>query len=179
MQLLTWAGYRYWGRYGVVSPPTKLKRVLNNVSSSLTILSRLTNRSKRRKNESEMAFLSDSKRWVSSLCTCFLVLLVAWNAVSAQKIVDKTVATVSDGFQTELITLSDLRWQLALQPGTNLVPAGSDDLNAALRSLIDQRIFALEAKRLPRNPASEKEVADEIKTIISRFPTAGQFETRL
>jgi hypothetical protein len=93
--------------------------------------------------------------------------------------VDKTVAIVSDGFQTEVITLSDLRWQLALQPGTNLTPASSEDLNAALRRLIDQRIFALEAKRLPRNPASEKEVSEEIKLIISRFPTAGQFEARL
>ena len=35
----------------------------------------------------------------------------------AQTVVDKTVATVSDGVRTELITYSDLLWQLALQTG--------------------------------------------------------------
>jgi hypothetical protein len=97
----------------------------------------------------------------------------------SQKIVDKTVATVSDGIRTELITLSDLKWQLALQPGTTLKPASSEDLNAALNRLIDQRIFALEAKRLPRNAAEKSEVSNAIKEIISRFPTANEFEARL
>jgi hypothetical protein len=114
-----------------------------------------------------------------SVAGLFLVLALIYPPVFSQKTVDKTVATVSDGFRTELITLSDLRWQLALQPGTNLTPASSEDLNAALRRLIDQRIFALEAKRLPRNPATDKEVADEIKLIIAKFPTSGEFETRL
>lgn len=61
----------------------------------------------------------------------------------AQQLVDKTVATVSDGIRTELITLSDLRWQLAVQPGVSLSPASSEDLNRALQTQIDQRLFAL------------------------------------
>jgi hypothetical protein len=97
----------------------------------------------------------------------------------AQKVVDKTVAAVSDGVRTELITLSDLKWQLALQPGINLRPISSDDLKNALKTVVDQRIFALEAKRLPREPASEKEIADKIKEIIGYFPTAAAFEQRL
>lgn len=100
-------------------------------------------------------------------------------SVSAQKVVDKTVATVSDGLRTELITLSDLRWQIALQPGAKLNPPSSEDLNAVLQKLIDQRIFSLEANRLPRNPVSEKEVADEIKRLMSYFATPAEFESRL
>lgn len=100
-------------------------------------------------------------------------------AVSAQETVDKVVATVNDGVKTELITLSDLKWQLAMQPGTPITPPGSDDLNRALRLLIDQRLFALEAERLPANPPTEKEVADEIAKLLSYFPSTSEFENRL
>ena len=71
--------------------------------------------------------------------------------VAGQQMVDKTVATVSDRSRTELITYSDLRWQLALQPNVSIEPPSSEDLNRALRLLIDQRLFALEAERLPRD----------------------------
>src|SRR5438045_5791341 len=78
--------------------------------------------------------------------------LAATIFASGQQMVDKTVATVSDGGRTELITYSDLKWQLALQPNVSLNPASSEDLNRALRLLIDQRLFVLEAERLPREP---------------------------
>src|SRR5688572_8954228 len=104
-------------------------------------------------------------------------------AVSAQKIVDKTVAAVSDGIRTELITLSDLKWQLALQPGTSLRPISSDDLKAALKTMIDLRIFALEAKRLPRDPVTPAEITAKVNELIgigpNRFPTAAMLESRL
>lgn len=92
---------------------------------------------------------------------------------------DKTVATVSDGVQTELITYSDLRWQLALQPGSAIDPPSSEDLNRALRLQIDQRLFALEAERLPRDPATKAEINAKINEIVSYFPSAAEFERRL
>jgi hypothetical protein len=107
------------------------------------------------------------------------VIMAGTIAVFPQKVVDKTVAAVSDGLKTELITLSDLRWELALTPGARLTPPSSEDLKVILERLIDQRIWVLEAGRLPRNPVTEKEVADEIKRILDRFPTAGEFEARL
>ncbi len=97
----------------------------------------------------------------------------------AQQIVDKTVATVSDGSRTELITLSDLKWQLALQPNVQIDPPSSEDLNRALRLLIDQRLFALEAERLPREPATKAEINAKINEIVSYFPTPLDFERRL
>jgi len=98
---------------------------------------------------------------------------------AAQDIVDMSVATVSDGLRTELITYSDLRWQLALQPGVTLNPARSEDLNRALELLVNQRIFALEAERIPRAAPSKKEIDDEIKRVLVIFPSTAEFERRL
>lgn len=100
-------------------------------------------------------------------------------AVRSQVVVDKTVATVSNGSRTELITYSDLKWQLALQPGIPLDTFRSEDLNVALTTLINQRIFALEAERIPRPAPTEKEVDEQIRDIIAVFPSSAEFERRL
>jgi hypothetical protein len=98
----------------------------------------------------------------------------------AQRIVDKTVATISDGVSSsELITYSDLLWQLALDPNAPLNPPNSEDLNRILQMLIDQRLFALEARRLPRNAPTEAEVNAEIKRVLALFPSTAEFERRL
>jgi hypothetical protein len=99
--------------------------------------------------------------------------------VSAQQVVDKIVATVNDGVKTELITLSDLRWQLAMQPGVPIAPASSEDLNRALQTLIDQRLFALEAERIPGREPDDAAIANEIKETLSYFPSTADFESRL
>lgn len=108
-----------------------------------------------------------------ALFSCFT------GGVFSQDVVDKTVATVTDGLKTELITYSDLRWQLALQPNVTLNPASSEDLNRALQLLINQRIFALEAERIPRAAPTEKEISDKIAEILSYFPNTAEFEKRL
>jgi hypothetical protein len=98
----------------------------------------------------------------------------------AQTVVDKTVATVGDGIGIpELITYSDLLWQLALQPNTSLRPPNSEDLNRALQLLINQRLFALEAQRVPRAAPTQKEIDDEIKRVLALFPSTADFERRL
>jgi hypothetical protein len=99
--------------------------------------------------------------------------------ISAQETVDKTVATVSDSVRTELITYSDLLWQLALQPNVPLNPPTSDDLNRALQLIINQRLFALEAQRLPQATPSAAETNAEIKRILALFPSTAEFENRL
>jgi hypothetical protein len=99
--------------------------------------------------------------------------------VFAQTIVDKTVATVSDGVRTELITYSDLLWQLALRPGVSLTPPSSENLNIALQLIINQRVIALEAERLPRAAPTDKEIEGEIARILALFPSPAEFENRL
>lgn len=98
---------------------------------------------------------------------------------SAQQVVDKTVAVVSDSTRSELITYSDILWQLALQPNSPVDNPSSEELNQALQTLIDQRIFALEAERLPRAAPTDKEIADKITSTLAYFPSPAAFETRL
>lgn len=113
-----------------------------------------------------------------SLAFVFAVASLAGTA-AAQTVVDRTVATVNDGVRTELVTYSDLLWQLALQPGVPVQPPRAEDLKRALRSQIDQRIFALEAQRLPRAAPTEKEVGDKIAELLAFFPSTADFERRL
>lgn len=108
-----------------------------------------------------------------------LAILALVPGLTGQTVVDKTVATVSDGIRTELITYTDLKWQLAFQPGVSLAPPRSEDLNIALNLLINQRIFALEAERLPRSAPDEKEINDEVNRILALFPSAAEFQRRL
>src|SRR5688572_1554082 len=108
-----------------------------------------------------------------------VVILLFAPSVRGQEIVDKTVAVVSDSVRSELITYSDLLWQMALQPGTQLEKPRSEDLNQALRLLIDQRIFALEAERLPRTAPTEAEIAAKINDTLRAFPSPTAFEARL
>jgi len=112
-------------------------------------------------------------------CIALVCLCAAAADIPAQTVVDKTVATVSDGTKTELITLSDLRWQLALMPGIELEPASSENLNRALQLLINQRLFALEAERLPQPEPTQDEINAKIAEMISYFPTTAEFIRRL
>ena len=99
---------------------------------------------------------------------------------SAQVVVDKTVAAIGDNIgDPELITYSDLLWTLALQPGVPLNPPTSEDLNRALQLLINQRLFALEAERVPRAAPTQAEIDQEIKRVLALFPSTAEFEQRL
>lgn len=116
------------------------------------------------------------------ICLTFVFLLFSaffTVKINAQEIVDKTIVTVSDGVRTELITYSDLLWQIALQPNTPLAPPSSQDLKIALQVVINQRLFALEAERLPRAAPSESEIDTKIKQVLAYFPSTAEFEKRL
>jgi hypothetical protein len=98
----------------------------------------------------------------------------------AQEIVDRTIATVDDNVgQPELITYSDLLWQLALQPNVSITPPSSEDLNRALQLLINQRLIALEAERLPRAEPTDAEIDAKIRDVLANFPSTAEFEKRL
>lgn len=96
----------------------------------------------------------------------------------AQEVVDKMVATVNAGVRTDLVTYSDLIWQLALQPNTPLTNPSSENLNRALHLVIDQRLILQEAEKLPSIAPS----ADEVKTardeLVKQFAPA-EFQERL
>ncbi|HMT06464.1 MAG TPA: hypothetical protein PKA82_00565 [Pyrinomonadaceae bacterium] len=106
-----------------------------------------------------------------------LVLFIATGR--SQDVVDRLIATVGDGSSVEVITLSDLKWQLALQPGVPLDRIRKEDLERARDSMVDQRIFALEAKRFPRPAPEDSVIKAEIERITKYFPSLADFEQRL
>ena len=97
----------------------------------------------------------------------------------AQQVVDKMVATVNAGVKTDLITYSDLMWQLALQPNTPLDNPTSPDLNRALRLLIDQRLILQEAEKIPTIVPTQKEISDARDELARNFPSPLEFQQRL
>lgn len=119
------------------------------------------------------------RQYIVRLSAGIAILFAIAVVSNGQNVVDRTIATVSDGVKTELITRSDLLWQLALQPGVPLDPVSNDDLKRALQLQIDQRIFLLEAQRLPRTSPNEKEVSDRIAELLKYFPSSTDFERRL
>jgi hypothetical protein len=135
--------------------------------------------------------VADTARLFLRLCTarvarsCLLLLLLfcvicgTASSARAQKVVDKMVATVNAGVKTDLITYSDLLWQLALQPDTPLDNPRSEDLNKALRLLIDQRLILQEAEKLPAIAPTAKEVTDARDELARYFASAGEFQQRL
>lgn len=97
----------------------------------------------------------------------------------AQDVVDKMVATVNAGVKTDLITYSDLLWQLALQPATVLDNPSSVELNRALRLLIDQRLILQEAEKLPTIVPTAKEISDARDELARNFASVPEFQQRL
>jgi hypothetical protein len=127
-----------------------------------------------------MKTISRIKILLFSLSVLTLIFVASSLRISAQVVVDKTVATVGDAVgDPELITYSDLLWQLALQPGAPLNPPTSEDLNRALQLLINQRLFALEAERVPQAEPTQAEIDKEIKRVLALFPSTAEFEKRL
>jgi hypothetical protein len=99
--------------------------------------------------------------------------------VAAQRVVDKMVATINAGARTDLITYSDLLWQLALEPNTPLDNPTSADLNRALRLVIDQRLILQEAEKLPTIAPTAQEINDERDEHAKLFASPAEFQQRL
>jgi hypothetical protein len=98
---------------------------------------------------------------------------------SSQEIVDKTVATVSSGVRTDLITYSDLIWQLALQPNTPVSQPSSEALNGALRLIEDQRLILQEAVKLPTIAPTDQEITAARDELVKQFPTQEELRQRM
>jgi hypothetical protein len=86
----------------------------------------------------------------------------------AQVIADKAVASVTNGSRAtpDLITYSDLIWQLALEPATPFAEKpSSENLNRALRLLEDQVLVLQEARKLPSadTPEGRRDRDEEVK----------------
>jgi hypothetical protein len=123
----------------------------------------------------------------AALCVCLAVSGFIFASISplapavmprarAQEMVDRMVAVVNG---RELITLTDLLWQLALQPAVPLEEPRQEDLRRALDLLIDQRLIAQEAEKLPSAEPTEDEVNAELARLVNFFPSQAAFYERL
>ena len=107
------------------------------------------------------------------------VLLLPSLPCRAQEVVDKMVETVSSGVRTDLITYSDLLWQLALEPGTPLVNPSSAALNHALRLVTDQKLILQEAEKIPTIEPTADEIKNARDELVRAFPSPSEFQERL
>ncbi len=98
------------------------------------------------------------------------------NSGGSGEVVDKMVAVING---TELITYTDLLWQLALQPNIPLDNPRQEDLKRALDLLIDQRLISQEAEKLPTAAPKPEAVEAELAQLIGFFPSKSDFYERL
>jgi hypothetical protein len=119
------------------------------------------------------------------LCSLLFALCVP---AQAQTVADKAVATVTNGAQAipDLITYSDLVWQLSLEPGrAGSAQPASPDLNQALKTLEDQLLILQEARKLPLAETNEaqKEFEDSVKKrrdeLAQAFGSRARLEERM
>jgi hypothetical protein len=121
-----------------------------------------------------------------------LVLLLSTHisrlAAYGQTTSDKMVASITNGAQVipDLISYSDLVWQIALEPGRPLVDKpSSEDLNRALRTLEDQLLVLQEARKLPlaetaqARESFDKEVQQKRDELAHAFGSAFALQERM
>lgn len=91
------------------------------------------------------------------------------------RIVDRIAAVVNG----DVITESDIRWYLALDPELASRPEPLDKEVRALQQLIDQRLLHQEAEKLPTIEISPAQVEDYLAKLIARFPSESVFRQRI
>ncbi|HEX5705063.1 MAG TPA: hypothetical protein VFX97_17830 [Pyrinomonadaceae bacterium] len=115
------------------------------------------------------------------LLTLFLLLTAHCSLLTraeAQTTPDKMVASVTNGARAtpDLITYSDLVWQLALEPDTPFSERpGSVQLNRALRLVEDQLLILQEARKLPSADTTEANAARDAEVVKKRNELAQAF----
>ena len=127
-------------------------------------------------------------RLPSAFCLLLTACCLLPSAAQAQTIVDKMVASVTNGARAtpDLITYSDLVWQLALEPDHPFTERpGSEELNHALHKLEDQLLILQEARKLPiadtdqERQDSDKAVAQELAELTQAFGSRPKLEERM
>ena len=149
----------------------------------------------RPKSQPEQTLRSRVRALLTAHCSLFTLLLLLLTAhcsllteARAQTVTDKMVASVTNGARAtpDLITYSDLVWQLAIgldRPFTER--PGSEDLNHALHLLEDQLLILQEARKLPSADSEQarqdfdKAVAQKLTELTQAFGSRTRLEERM
>lgn len=105
------------------------------------------------------------------------VMALITTRVSAQQTVDQILTLVND----DVITRIDLLWSIAMDPQapSPVGPVGSDLLSRKLDVMIDERLIAQEAARVPTTEITRDEI-DKMRTeLIKSFQSEAQFRERV
>lgn len=126
--------------------------------------------------------------FLSLLPALCALLLALCSTAQAQTIPDKMVATVTTGARAtpDLITYSDIIWQLALEPERTFSERPSSlELNQGLKTLEDQLLILQEARKLPLSQTAEAQkefetmVSDMQKELIRSFGSLARLQERM
>ena len=106
---------------------------------------------------------------------CFVISLMTPHT-HAQQIVDQVLTQVND----DIITRIDLLWSIAIDPKapSPVGPVGADLLRQKLDVMIDERLIAQEAARIPTSDISQDEIDKKRTALISGFKSEAEFRQR-
>ena len=98
-------------------------------------------------------------------------------AVQAQQTVDQILTLVND----DLITRIDLLWSIAMDPKapSPAGPVGPDLLSQKLDVMVDERLIAQEAARIPTSPITQDEIDKKRTELIKSFRNEAEFRQRV
>lgn len=133
-------------------------------------------RGKKTQNSRKEQNLFRGLRFISRIpCSLLLCLMLLPAVAIGAEILDRMLATVNG----ELITESEVRWALALDPELEPLSLSPENKRIMLARLMDQKILGQEAAKIPQNPPSEEEITEYIEELIRAFPSREVFQARL
>lgn len=107
--------------------------------------------------------------------SCVAVAHSAQGNRNQRVVLDRMAATVNG----DLITESDIKWYIALDPEAGEGPAAEQIQWRALQQLIDQKLLDQEAEKLPTIEISPADVEKGLADLIARFPSESAFRQRV
>jgi len=117
-------------------------------------------------------------RWATrAICCCLLILPPLLPGARGQSVIDQIVTLVNG----EIITRSDLLWSIALAPDAPSPEQqiSSDLLKQKLEVMIDQKLIAQEAARMPTAEITRDEITKARNELIAKFGSAEVFRRRV
>ncbi|HKQ07521.1 MAG TPA: hypothetical protein VJ464_20520 [Blastocatellia bacterium] len=120
--------------------------------------------------------LASRLRAIGFLTFYFLLFTFYLSAAQPQKVVDQIVALVND----DIITRSDLLWSLAMDPQAPNPAEGvsSELLRQKLDVMLDQRLIAQEARRVPTAEITAEDINQRRAALVKGFRSEQAFLQR-